>query len=436
MINTPTTRLQVGVPFPTDGPRQLVNTLAGLRMVAVGGQLLTVATVHLWLDLALPLVPLLTGIAMLAAFDMIAFCRLASPRPVAPGEAVLHITIDTIALGYLLYLTGGATNPFVSLLVMPITLAAMALRLRDVVVVAVLSAATYLALMQWYLPLPPLHTAAATGDFDLHVLGMAISFVITAATLGFFIARLAAALRLRQAEAEHERERALRDEGILAIATQAAGTAHELNTPLSTMRTLLAELRQAPATDEQLSDDLALLSDQADRCRNILRELVAVGRNQLAGTAESMTLGEFAGQCTSSMSLLRPELLLSSSIEAPLATRPVNIPPGLKHAVINLLNNAGDASLSRGDARIAIETRLGDDAVVFSIRDFGRGLGATTSDITRFATSKIHGLGLGLALANATAERLGGDLTALSPADGGTLQRLRIPLASLDNRER
>ncbi|MFZ2236012.1 MAG: ATP-binding protein [Dokdonella sp.] len=412
------------------GPRQIVQTLAGLRFVAVVGQLLTIIVVHYGMRMALPLGALLAGIAALAIFDLLAFWRLASPRPISAFEALLHIGVDTLMMGYLLYLTGGATNPFVSLLVMPITLAAAALRLRDVVAVAALAAMTYLAVMRWYLPLPSLGPDSALTDFNLHIIGMAISFVITAATLGFFIARLAASLRARQAEAELERERALRDEGILAIATQAAGTAHELNTPLSTIRTLLTEMRREQSAHTPLGEDLALLAEQAERCRSILRELVAVGRTQLADVAETMTVGNFVTQCASTISLLRPDVVLRHDVEEALADRLCAVVPALRHAVINLLNNAADATLSAGDDQIELAATENDGAIEFRIRDHGSG--SFTEQKGRFRSSKSDGLGLGLALANATAERLGGDLIAHSPSDGGTLQCLRIPNASLE----
>lgn len=412
------------------GPRQIVHTLAGLRIVAVIGQLLTIAIVQYWLGMALPLVPLLAGVAALATFDLLAFWRLSSPRPISAAEALAHIGVDTLMMGYLLYLTGGATNPFVSLLVMPITLAAAALRLRDVVVVAILAATTYLAVMRWYLPLPHLSTASALTDFNLHVIGMAISFVITAATLGFFIARLADALRARQASAEQERERALRDEGILAIATQAAGTAHELNTPLSTIRTLITEMRREQAADTSLGEDLSLLAEQADRCRSILRELVAVGRNQLVDVAEITTIDGFVSQCTSSIALLRPDVVLTHRVDEALVARAAAILPALRHAIINLLNNAADATVSAGNDQIELVATERGGSVEFRIRDHGGG--EFRQRAGDFRSSKSDGLGLGLVLANATAERLGGDLTAHSPGDGGTLQCLRIPSASLD----
>ena len=407
--------------------RELTWTLAWLRLCAVAGQALTVVVVAYVMKLPIPLDGLALGIAALLAFALLVFWRLRQPWPVSPLEAVAHIAVDIAALTWLLHLTGGATNPFVSLMVLPITLAATALSLRHVAIVALLAAASYLALIPWHVPLPMLHADAA-GNFSLHLVGMAINFVITAAALSFFVTRLARMLRARESEIQRERERALRDEGILAIATQAAGAAHELNTPLSTMRTLIGELKREHADDRALADDLELLQSQAERCRDILRELVAVGSRQLAGTPERLTLAEFVRDCESRFHLLRPEVDFEITIEGDAGDRAIEAEPGLHHALINLLSNAADASLAAGSDRVELRVAANAGHVEFGVRDFGAGNQAVLASRAAFQSSKRDGLGLGLALAHATAERLGGELRAEQQPDGGLLQRLRTPL--------
>jgi len=407
--------------------RELTWTLAWLRLCAVAGQALTVVVVAFWMQLPIPVGELALGIGLLLVFAVVIFWRLRQPWPVTSIEAVAHIAVDIAALTWLLYLTGGATNPFVSLLVLPITLAAAALPLRHVAIVALLAAACYLVLIPWHVPLPVLH-AAAGGDFNLHILGMAINFVITAAALSFFVTRLARMLRARERDVQRYRERALRDEGILAIATQAAGAAHELNTPLSTMRTLLAELKREHAGDRGLADDLELLAGQAERCRDILRELVALGTRQLAGTPQRMPLAAFVRDSESRFHLLRPEVDLSIRIESDAEAREIEAEPSLRHALINLLSNAADASLAAGSARVELAVAANAAQVEFGVRDFGAGTEAELVARSAFQSSKRDGLGLGLALAHATAERLGGELRAELQPDRGLLQRLRVPL--------
>jgi two-component system sensor histidine kinase RegB len=428
------------------GPRELALTLAWLRACAIVGQLLTVLSVAHWLALPIAEGALLAGIGALALFALYAWWRLRQPWPVSEAEVVAHLAVDTGVLSYLLYLTGGATNPFISLYIIPIALAATALSLRYLACAVLLACGAYLALLLWHVPLPDVfqHGAHAHGatpydassDFDLHVFGMAVNFAISAVLLGFFIWRLARVLRVREAMMQHERERALRDEGILAIATQAAGAAHELNTPLSTIRTLLGELRREHAQAGPLRDDLDLLAGQAERCRDILRELVAVGAAQLGDSVETHTLEDFVADCASRFHLLRPAVNLGVDVDPAARALPLRVVPGLRHALINLLNNAADASQSRQSTQVDFHAGRSGDQIEFGVRDFGSGLPSAARHAAglRFFTSKRDGLGLGLALTNATAERLGGRLAAEDAVGGGTLTRLHLPLASEDNR--
>src|SRR5579863_6095105 len=112
------------------GARELALTLAWLRVCAVVGQALTVLIVAHALALPIPETPLLAGIGVLALFALFAWWRLRQPWPVGEAEVVAHLAVDTGVLSYLLYLTGGATNPFISLYIIPIALAATALSRR------------------------------------------------------------------------------------------------------------------------------------------------------------------------------------------------------------------------------------------------------------------------------------------------------------------
>ncbi|MBS0581501.1 MAG: HAMP domain-containing histidine kinase [Proteobacteria bacterium] len=421
-------------------PRALAATLAWLRVCAVVGQLVTVLGVAHLLRLPIAEGALLAGIAALAVFDAFVWWRLRQPWPVGETEVVAHLAVDTCVLCYLLYLTGGATNPFVSLYIVPIALAAMALSPRHLAASVGIACLAYFVVLIRHEPLPDVASHAAHGadasaarDFNLHVLGMAVNFAISAVLLGFFIWRLARDLRRRETLAQHERERALRDEGILAIATQAAGAAHELNTPLSTIRTLVGELRREHPATTPLGEDLALLAGQAERCRDILRELVQVGSAQLTEQAQAQTLAEFVADCAERFRLLRPAVNLDIALADAAYPAPLRIVPALRHAILNLLNNAADASALSASAKVEFAANCTDADVVIEVRDHGPGLPQAVRDAAgmRFVSAKRDGLGLGLALTNATIERFHGSLRADTAAGGGTLTRLTLPLSAL-----
>ncbi len=409
-------------------PSALTRTLAWLRLCAIIGQSSAVMIAALWMRMDIPVLPLMAAIGFYAVFAAFASWRLTQSWPVREWETIGHIAVDTIVLWCLLYFTGGATNPFVTLLLMPIALGAAALTVPALLAVSALTGLAYLMLLVHYVPLPPM--MKGPDGFALHVIGMAVNFVITAALLGFFINRLATAVRAQQGEVQRVRERALRDEGILAIATQAAGAAHELNTPLSTMRTLLPELRREHGANTVLADDLALLQAQVERCRSILREMVAFGKTQLSQEAGQMSLGAFVRGCLERFQLLRPEAELELELDAVAADTVLRSPPGMRHALINLLNNAADASAARGSHRVALRVRHQDHWLELRVSDQGPGFVTGGPGGVLGQSQKQAGLGIGLTLAEATAERLNGELTAVNTSEGAEVS-IRLPLSAI-----
>jgi two-component system sensor histidine kinase RegB len=412
--------------------RRFAHNLAWLRMCAVIGQALTITVVVGALHLAVPWLPLCASVAFLTAFGLLTVWRLSRPWPVTGAELVCCLAIDLAELAFVLYLTGGSANPFITLLIIPIALAATALPVRDVAVVTGLAGAAYLLLIVRHLPLPGLHPHDdADAEFRVHLLGMAITFATCAALLSFFITRLARDARVQAVAVQRERERALRDEGILAIAIQAASAAHEMNTPLSTLVTLIGELRRENAFNGALCGDLDLLAGQVTRCRDILRGLVEVGTSQLDQIVQERSLAEFLAACVDRFRLLRPAVNLQLSEQPGSESVRLRASPDLHHAVLNLLNNACEASQLNGSTQVLLSASSEGANAVFSVRDFGPGLASDTRTLgLRFVSSKRDGLGLGLALASATVERYGGSLTAEPATGGGTCTRLSIPVAA------
>ena len=411
--------------FPFDA-RALVTTIAWLRPCAAIGQALAIAVAVGWLRIALPLVPLAAGIAALVLAAPVAFLRVRNARPVGEAEAFGHVAFDILVLGWALYFTGGASNPFITLLLVPVALSAAALSGKTTAVVTALAAAVYGVLIFFYVPLPdmPMHG----NGFRLHLTGMAINFLVAVLLLAVFIARMNASLNVQREAMRRLRERALRDEGILAMATQAADAAHQLNTPLSTLRTLLPEIVRGREDDVTLRNDVGVMTGEVERCRDILRGMVEYGRQQLAGTARVTTLGDFIGDSADRFRLLRPDADLAMDVASGLRDRPITVQPGLDHALLNLLQNALDASLQNGSHAVMLGATIDGGRVQFVIGDHGDGLSASRAVSGPAVSSKPDGLGIGLALARSTVERMHGELQAHSDADG-TRVCVTLPLA-------
>lgn len=149
----------------------------------------------------------------------------------------------------LLYYSGGSTNPFVSYYLVPLTIAAATLPWIYSMVLSGLALTGYTLLLIWY---HPLHLQAVQHEamlINLHLFGMWLNFALSAAFITFFVVKMSEALRWQAHMQAERREESMRDQQLLAVATQAAGAAHELGTPLATMSVLLNELRQERPQD-------------------------------------------------------------------------------------------------------------------------------------------------------------------------------------------
>lgn len=385
--------------------------------------LITVRGLHI----ALPVTPLLIGLCVAGLTAPGTFWRLRKPWPVSEPEAAAQVMFDLLALAWLLYFSGGAANPFITLLLVPVALAATALSFRSVGAVTLIAGAIYLLLMFRHVPLPgmPMHDDA---EFRLHLAGMAINFGVSALLLAVFIGRLNASLGRQREVMQRLRERTLRDEGILAIATQAASAAHELNTPLSSLRVLAAELARERADDAALRLDLELMGSEIERCRGILNRMVEFGQGQLASTPQRTTLGEYVHATAERFRLLRPEVELRIHLDPAHASQAIEVQPGLASALLNLLNNAADASAQNRMRGVTLGAAASPDGIRISIGDQGPGLAARHGKPFP-PSSKPDGLGLGLTLAQATIEHMRGEMRIASGGDGGVVT-LHLPITA------
>lgn len=411
--------------FPFD-TRAFVTTIAWLRPCNALGQALTVVVAVVWLRITVPIPPLAAGIGVLALATPVAFWRLRQHWAVGEAEAFCHVAFDILLLGWALYFTGGASNPFITLLLVPAALAAAAPSAKVTISVTALAAAVYGVLIFLYIPLPgmPMH-----GDgFRLHLAGMTINFMIAVLLLAVFVGRMSASLNAQREATRQLRERAVRDEGILAIATQAAMAAHRLNTPLSTLRILLPELGRGREDDGALCADLDVMTGEVERCRDILREMVEYGRDQLAGTLQSTTLGAYVDGCAERFRVLRPAAEVTAHVTLTLRTKPIEVPPGLAHALLSLMQNALDASRRHGSNAVILAADADGKQVEFLIGDHGDGFPEDRASGLSAPSNKPDGLGIGLALARATVERMHGQLHTFNGVDG-TRVRVSLPLA-------
>lgn len=419
----------------TQASREVMKRLFWLRWLAIMLQLAAIALAFNLLPMNIMATPLLAVVGLLVIFNLIIGLRLRRSFPVSDLEIMLHLIIDALGLAALLYFAGGSTNPFVSLFLVPVVLAAAYLRGIFIFWVVLACALLYTFLMTYYLPLPQVGDRFG-GDFMVHVYGMWATFIISALVSAILVYSLSHSGRKRDRQLAEMQQRLLRNEHIVSVGAMAAGTAHELNTPLSTIAMLAEEIELQADRDNQLGEDAREIGAQVQHCKERLQRLQQAAEMARGSGGKQMALDEALLTIIRAWSALRSEIELSKSFR--LDTAPMIYE---KHALslilMNLLNNAADASLDNDSSRISIsaETDMNDLHVV--IEDFGKGLSEEQRRVAgnvSFST-KQEGLGLGLIISNATLEQLEGELRMEQLPHGGTATRVRIPLDSLVRRE-
>ncbi|QDQ82396.1 ATP-binding protein [Paraburkholderia megapolitana] len=418
----------------TNTGRVNLGHLFWLRCFAIIGQLGTIAFVQIFIGVHLPLPAMLLVIGLEAAFNALTWLRVARARPESNLELFGQIWVDLGALSALLFLSGGTTNPFVSLYLPSLAIAAAVLPWHLMIWLAVFAAACYAVLG---FDSVPLNLDNPANLFDYYRAGMWVNFMVSVGLIAWFVARMSRALRQREAALGDAQQRLLRDERAVALGVQAATVAHEIGTPLSTIAMLTEELRDAARTDDGLAPyatDLDLLEQQLTLCTSALARLRSrAATSELPGSRQ--TVAEWLDSFAEQWRLRHPHVKFQL-----LGTLPDDATLGdivaVGQILTILLDNAARAS--RDSVTLAAVTTVRGDFVEFEVCDKGPGipsslrgsLGAIPVDSTQ------GGHGVGLYLAFSAAVRLGGSIELTDVRDTkprGTRAVLRLPVAARDS---
>lgn len=405
------------------GPLVTGPWLVRLRWAAVSAQAIGVAVAVQALGLALPLLPIATLIAMLAASNLVLGWWVAQGRPAEPRVFGVVLALDVTLLTALLWLTGGTANPFTTVYLVYIALAAVTLGSRWTWTIAALSVLGYATLFAISPPADPHAAHRPAADLSGHLAGMWVAFLSAAVLIGFFVTRVREALDERdRALAEAHRVAAARDR-LASLTTLAAGAAHELATPLATIAVAAKELvREAEATaNPALIEDAALIRSQVERCRQILDHMS--GRAD-ASTADPPGALDLDVVIRDAVDALPAGWSARVRVSVEGTATAVRIPRvGIARVLTTLIKNALDASDQSSGVEVAVTTAPAK--LEFTVRDTGRGMDETT--LARagepFFTTKTPGagFGLGLFLARTFIEQWGGQFSLSSEPGRGTV---------------
>jgi two-component system sensor histidine kinase RegB len=402
-----------------------LSWLVRLRWGAIAGQLVTIAAVHYWLRIQLPLGPLV-GLVAVEAVTNLGCAPLA--RRFGRNETIVGgvLVLDVLLLTGLLYFTGGPSNPFSFLYLVYVALAAVVLRAPWIWAIVALSLACSGALFAEHIFLPLDHSDPRSHmmHMAMHLQGMWVALAVGALFIAFFVTRIRSALARREGELTEARARVARSERLASLATLAAGAAHELSTPLATIALVAREVDRR-LTDDAAREDMRLVRQEVERCRAILQQLAADAGGVTGEGVVETTLGDLVHEARDGLSGVDVEL--PGETGATMLRVPLH---ALVQSVRSVLKNALEAAPP--GAPVAVRAEAGDGWAQIEVRD--RGAGMTRAVLDRvgepFFTTKQpgSGMGLGLFLARLVVEGLGGRMEIDSAPGAGTLVMLRFPI--------
>ncbi len=417
-----------------------LHTLVVLRWFAICGQIIAVFCAVLIYDLQfrVGLVSITIGASVLAnLFSTFLFPK---NKQLSEREAAATLGFDILQLGLLLYLTGGLNNPFALLMLAPVTIAATVLHLRSTVVTGVLAIVIITALSQFYLPLYT-ETGAVLMLPSLFLFGVWLALVIGVVFLAIYARQVTTEMHTMGEALVATRLALAREQKLTDLGGVVAAAAHELGTPLATIKLVSTELMDELRGQPALYEDAALIGAQADRCRDILRSMGQAGKDDLHLRRAPI---EAVLRDAAEPHMNRGKIVTFSVVAEPGESnrQPVVMRrPEIIHGLRNLIQNAVDFAVGS----VNIEVRWSATAILVRIEDDGPGFPPTVME--RIGMPFMHGrrqivgrpgyegMGLGLFIAKTLLERTGATLrfaNATRLAGGGAVIAVEWPRRLID----
>ncbi len=381
-----------------------------LRWIAILAQVSTLSFTFTVLDEPELVIPGLLAVTLvLVAANLASLRMLRTQDHISQTTLLLELSLDVGVLTAVFAVTGGTDNPFVMLYVVHVAMASVMLRNAYAIGLTVAAVVINLILHVAKLPLHP----------DQHIIpgetlmrfGQSVAFTVTAASVGTFVMGMSATLRRQKQRLLEHRERSARTDRLRAVGTLAAGAAHELNTPLSTLSLRVRRIARR-YDDPETARDLEVIRTQLDRCKQIVDQLLVGAGDPSADGIRRVDLGDLVVNTVKMWSKSTEHGALVHA-EAKVT---IEIPPvAFAQALINLLENAREAQEEAGtsaalDVYVRREGAEGREGVVL-IHDRGVGLPEQPDRIGEpFFTTKPTGTGLGVFVARSVAEGAGGGL--------------------------
>ncbi|MFG1377471.1 ATP-binding protein [Xanthobacter autotrophicus] len=431
----------------SDANRRNLLLLIALRWLAVAGQVGAIAVVHVWLGVALPLAEMGLVILFLVGLNLIGLYRIIGQAAISDTELCVELLLDVAALTIQLYLSGGATNPFISLYLLQVILAAVLLAPLATWIIVAVTSACFIWLTRFFRPidfrghglgLDGAHEGGhgAGSFFDLHLQGMFLCFLLASVLVALFVTRINANLRSRDAHLAELRQRAAEEAHIVRMGLLASGAAHELGTPLSTLAVILNDWQHMPRfrDDPELGGEIEEMQAALGRCKSIVSHILIASGEARGEDARRAPLAAFLDDMVQRWHDSRRPAALEYHNET-CADVTIVCDSVIEQVLFNILDNALEASPDW----VAIAAEQSGSELVVRVSDAGPGFseGALNQFGKPYQTTKSEpgksepGRGLGLFLAVNVLRKLDGAIGAKNRPEGGALVEVRLPLSAL-----
>ncbi len=387
---------------------------------------------QIFFSIELPILEILLLLAIIPCSNLYAQSRLIKQ---IDQQALIGglLTLDTLLLTGLLYLTGGPTNPFSIVFLLHVVLAAILLNSAWTWTITTLATLCFALLFVDYRVIPEWSHAhmghSQHHGFSLHLHGMLFALCAVAVLVAYFINHIVIALRKKERRLQQLENLSQNQQRLMWLTTLIAGSAHELGTPLGTIGIIAyeleRELKKLPVSSG-IFEDLELLKSETIRCKQILSDLGDKTGDIFGEMPEAVNLKELLNDASAPFLSSKVDIRLELTENLPALTAPRR---ALLLAFRALIKNALEASADT-QAAVIVRCRNQAERVIVEIIDSGKGL--SDEQLSRlgepfFSTKPGQGLGLGVYLARLTAQRLGGQLQYTSHKNTGTTAQFEIP---------
>ncbi|MEP1612880.1 MAG: ActS/PrrB/RegB family redox-sensitive histidine kinase [Roseobacter sp.] len=393
-----------------------------LRWFAIAGQLtaITVAQNFYSLQLELGLCYLAVGASVMA--NLVATFIFPENKRLTEAQNMLMVLFDLLQLSFLLFLTGGLNNPFALLMLGPVTISAAVLTLRSTVLLGATAIVMVTILTQINFPLRT-EQGFILAIPTIFLFGNWIAIIIAIVFISAYSVRITSEIH-SMSDALSATQMALsREQKLTDIGGVVAAFAHELGTPLATIKLASGELYDELSDRIDLQEDAALIRQQADRCRDILRDMGRAGKDDLhLRQAPLRAVLEEAAEPHLNRGKEIVFQIIGPETEQPSILRK----PEIIHGVRNLIQNAVDFAT----AQVWVEASWTEETISLRIIDDGKGfpthligrigdpfMTRRKSQGDKSARAAYEGMGLGLFIAKTLLERSGAELSFANGRD-------------------